>query len=122
MKYKTLFRLALKIVGILLVAQAIPILFRSVIQTIATLASPATGNFPLWYLVPVAYALQVGLGIYLFFAGEWIVNRAIPSNRAYCHECAYELRGLPTEGLCPECGTPYQHRAVQSPEVAPPES
>ena len=23
-----------------------------------------------------------------------------------CRKCGYHLRGLPTNGMCPECGTP----------------
>ncbi len=26
-----------------------------------------------------------------------------------CHKCSYSLRGLPQNGKCPECGTPFEH-------------
>lgn len=32
--------------------------------------------------------------------------------RALCPACAYDLRGSPTSGTCPECGSPYRKLAV----------
>jgi uncharacterized paraquat-inducible protein A len=46
-------------------------------------------------------------GLYLFFGGKWIVNKAIPSNRPYCHECGYELTHA-RSNVCPECGTEFK--------------
>ena len=110
MKYKTAFRLAVRLVGVFLAAQWVPSFaagLASVAQTLifgGGLLMPDT-----WILVTL---IQSGLGIaialYLFFRGEWIVNLAVPSNRPYCHECGYELTGLPADGQCPECGTEYR--------------
>jgi hypothetical protein len=109
-KYKTAFRLALRAIGVLIVAQALPSLVTALVtlglnfNDVVSMAS--TGG---WYLTMAGQAvLAIAVGLYLFFRGNWIVNLAIPSNRPYCHECAYELTGLAAQGICPECGTPYR--------------
>jgi len=113
MKYKTAFRLAIRAVGVLIIAQQIPSFVQGCIPiTIAVLDLEfLTGGLGAWEWFLAAllgHVAGLAIGLYLFFHAEWIVNLAIPSNRPYCHECAYELTGLPTEGVCPECGTPYR--------------
>lgn len=113
MRYKTAFRLALKAFGVLLLADAIPVLLSSVTQYLIdrwSVAAPALrGTVMLsWnWLMPsvVAGVAKAAIGLYLFLGARWIVNLAVPSNRPYCQECGYELTGLPTDGACPECGT-----------------
>jgi hypothetical protein len=56
-------------------------------------------------LIPSVIGLLVGL--YFFFGGEWVVNKAIPGNRPYCHECGYDLTGA-VGSVCNECGTPFK--------------
>jgi len=108
MKYKTAVRLAVKLLGVFLIASAIPEFISVGIWLLYILRGT---NMPSswWYVGScVGSIAQVVIGIHLFFGGRWIVDYVIPSNRPYCHECAYELTGLPPEGVCPECGTAYR--------------
>lgn len=111
MKYKTLFRLLLKFFGVWLIAHGII----EVVGDLLVFAQHVHRRsgfgfiFNNWWglLAPAKIVVQIGIGMYLFFGGRWIVNLAIPSNRPYCHECGYELTR--TDGnACPECGTAFR--------------
>ena len=111
MKYRTLFRLLLKVVGVLIIANDIPALLyciRAILElftgTRSTGCGCATGIGGL-LLNMIPTVLQVAVGLYLFFDGEWLVNKAIPRNPPFCFECGRDLTGL--EGHCPGCGTPF---------------
>jgi hypothetical protein len=109
MKYKTAARLALKLLGAYLIASGIPALVNMGIWLLSMRWSPSM-SAGWWYVGSfIGSVVQILIGLYLFFGGRWIVDYVIPSNRPYCHECAYELTGLPPEGVCPECGTPYRY-------------
>jgi len=117
MKHKTLFRLMLKAVGVLLFCQGISQLTTSIGSLLIELLNAPGGGvvyapFP-WAWV-IGSALLVSIGLYLFFGGKWLADKAIPGNRPYCHECGYDLTGA-VEHRCPECDTPFQPR-----DVAPP--
>ena len=110
MKYKTLFRVLVKVVGVWLVAQGIASFVGGAASILATLISrPAGMSFPLYaFLLTPAQALALtGVGAYLFFGGGWIADLAIPGNRVYCHECGYELTAA-SANICPECGTVFR--------------
>ena len=113
MRYKTLFRLALRWTGVFMIAGALPaVLWHGVWFVFMLLGFRGAQAFA-WRFLNIEFLeplLQVGVGAYLLFAGRWIVNLAVPSNRPYCPECGYELTGLPAEGVCPECGTAFKHR------------
>ena len=113
MKYKTLMRLALKVIGVYVVIQSLQWLAYFIAQLLYELSSAGSG-FPGWaWGIPQAItgALQMCLGLYLFFGGKWIANLAVPSNRPYCPECAYDLTRAATT-RCPECGTPFRWEDV----------
>jgi len=107
MRYKTLFRLAVKWLGVVLIAFGAVHLVQGAAWYLNThLAGYSTG--PHWALHlaatcagPVAYLC---VGTYLFLGGAWLVDHAIPSNRPYCPECGFDLTRNASP-LCPECGT-----------------
>ena len=113
MKYKTAFRLALRAFGVYLCVSNALWAIQNLLPWALMLLSGDAGTPDLtWYLGAVlGNCVGIAVGLYLFFRGEWIVNLAIPSNRPYCHDCGYELTGLSSEGICPECGTAYRREA-----------
>jgi|GEM_PF-927371 len=123
MKYKTLFRLMLKFVGLYLCVTGVLAIVGSLAGSALSLqlygSSIRTQRAFRWanLLLPlITPALKAGCGVYLFRGGEWIVNLAIPSNHPYCPECGYDLRGNISK-RCPECGT-----AIDMEKLAPPSS
>lgn len=116
MRYKTLFRVLLKVIGVWLFASGLTNLIGSIVQIVTFQLSSGFGAgpmpFPYWLVGGLATPLvSFVIGLYLFFGGEKIVNLAIPSNRPYCPECGYDLTH--SDGhRCPECGTSLPTGAV----------
>jgi hypothetical protein len=118
MKHKTWFRLLLKAIGVYMVLSAIPNLLSQIMGIVVNIAmytpsgagisSPFWTNLSWWLPQFIWWFGQVGIGLYLFFGGKWIVNMAIPSNRPYCPECGYDLSRKTTD-RCPECGVTLPH-------------
>ncbi len=109
MKYKTLFRLTVKAIGLWLLTQAVLHACTATAHNVIALA--ITGPGPLgavqWWSPLLTSAPYIAIGAYLFLGGRWIVDLAIPSNRPYCHECGYELSRT-IGNTCPECGTAFR--------------
>ena len=109
MKHKTWFRLVLKAIGVLLIGFSlqgvIPAIAAVVMYLLEWSEMSVSSNEFMWWNFPyyIAGFVQFGLGIYLFFGGKWIVNKAIPSNRSYCPECGYQIANAHGAN-CPECG------------------
>lgn len=111
MKHKTWFRLVLKAMGVFFALQGAAYVVSSIPATARVgWDFLVTGYFVgdwsmfLWEVSGCLLGMpMLAAGLYLFFGGEWIVNKAIPSNRPYCPHCGYDLsRG--GGAVCPECG------------------
>ncbi len=117
MKHKTWLRLVLKCVGVLLIGLGLPEAIRQAgvfFQLFRMHAAAAnTGAMPaffgpngqgLGFVVNfLAGFIQFAIGVYLFVGGRWVVDHLVPTNRPYCPDCGYPLKGL-TRDTCPECG------------------
>ncbi len=108
MKYKTLFRLLLKLVGLCFVVQGAAGAIGIAVVILQLYAVQASFN-ALFFNLELMYVTQLIAGLYLFFGGKWIVNLVIPSNHPYCPECGYDLSKA-SASECPECGTPIEKR------------
>jgi hypothetical protein len=113
MKHKTLFRLALKLVGVWLFLSATGQVFNwmgyLVMMFMPSMNMSMGANWPYYVFQFAGLVIQMGLGLYLFFGGRWIADMAIPSNKLYCHECGYDLTGA-IGHVCTECGTAFKAR------------
>ena len=127
MKHKTIVRLAVRLLGLYLLATGLPSALSQLVNMVVSTFNTSTmysgmswfgpnGQW-MWMIPNVLYfGTQVGVGAYLLFGGKFVVNLIVPSNRPYCPECLYELRP-PTGDRCPECGASLQHLA-QRPNAA----
>ncbi len=109
MRYQTLFRVLLKAIGVLLIAQSLPYAVSHSLSLLMRLAADAAGSGGFigndWYQLPyiAGYVLMTGIGLYLFFGGKYVADLALPDNRLYCAECGYQLSSR-DGAKCPECG------------------
>ncbi|HEX8341646.1 MAG TPA: hypothetical protein VF624_12110 [Tepidisphaeraceae bacterium] len=109
MKYKTLARIALRLLGVYFIADSLFTLsFRAI-----NLVEWYTGIFGVGFQGQTTHMMianilpqfvRLAIGLYFFYGGRWVIDRIVPSNRPYCPECGYDLTRNPTY-QCPECGT-----------------
>jgi hypothetical protein len=109
MKYKTLVRIAVKLIGVFFIVEGLVtlsfhavFLFESIFQVFGVGFDQQRGYLMVANTLP--RFTQITVGLYLFFGGRRVVDAIIPSNRPYCPECGYDLTSNPTD-QCPECGT-----------------
>ena len=107
MKHKTWFRLMLKLLGVWFLCMGITSAFDYAGSWMSTWLFDPRGTRVVAFYDLSTMQSHFGIGLSLFFGGKWIVNKAIPSNRPYCHECGYDLTGATTD-VCNECGTPFR--------------
>jgi hypothetical protein len=110
MKHKTLFRMLLKAIGVWVVVEGINGVLGQLGYVAFVLTNPGArsiANNWLYVVNMLGPIVQMGIGLYLFFGGQWIADKAIPGNRPYCHECGYDLTNAPGH-VCTECGTPFK--------------
>ena len=106
MQPKTLFRLMLRVIGVVVLIGGLPPILRICLSLSLNSLFVPTGNTYYYYGImqlpgPI---LQAAFGIYLLRGPRWIVNLAVKNNLPHCYECGYSLQGLPASGKCPECG------------------
>ena len=121
MRYKSLFRVLVKVIGVAMVATAAVTILKQAAIVFYYMFISGSGGFQSGgasyfymfnddglqeYLLAelTSPIIQLTIGFLLFFRSNWIANLAIPSNRPYCVECGYDLTGHAAE-KCPECGT-----------------
>ncbi|MEO0588493.1 MAG: hypothetical protein AAF078_12740 [Planctomycetota bacterium] len=106
MRYKTLFRLGVKLIGIWLIAEALTLTGWMIAQWTLNVLSDAQYGIGITNMIGQLGrgVLQAALGVYLLLGCEWVVNLVIPSNRPYCPNCGYDLTGRKDVRHCPECG------------------
>jgi hypothetical protein len=109
MKYKTLFRLLLKYLGVSMFVTGLSSLMMQIANITFYFTSPGIIGVQRWIFVINVFSplIGMGIGLYLFFGGKWIADKAIPGNRPYCHECGYDLTNA-AGNVCTECGTPFR--------------
>ena len=105
MKYKTLFRVLLKAIGIWMFVAGLANAIGGLGWALAYSTTIGGASFFGYVGYAVAGVVEMLVGAYLFFGGRWIADLAIPSNRPYCHECGYDLSAAGQSSRCPECGT-----------------
>ena len=126
MQHKTLFRLGVKMLGLVFIA----IYGVRLLQGVALTASEffISGYIPNGRALSQMFIQSEGrfasiglllIGLYLFFGGKWIVNLAIPSNRPYCPECGFDLSGQRKVAVCAECGTTIPAEVLSQIKAAP---
>ena len=115
MKYKTLFRMLLKVIGVWVVVNGISALLSQAGMIGYYFTNAAVRGSGQWFFLfnVIGPLVQLGLGAYLFLDGKWVADKAIPGNRSYCHECGYDLTNA-AGNLCSECGTPFKPAAEMS--------
>lgn len=106
----------MKAIGILVIALALPHIIAMVWVIVMDFRSSGwIGlSWDSWFVGHLlGYLASVGVGCYLLFFGEWLLNQIIPSNRRYCPDCGYDVSEPLFAKRCAECG------AVLPPDVAP---
>jgi len=118
MKHKTLFRIGLKLIGAYLTAFGINIVLMNMGSFVHNYSNFGISAIEIWWYFTISAGIsQIAIGCYFFFGGEWVVNKAIPSNRPYCPECGYDLSGA-VSCRCPECDTPFDPERVRPSALA----
>lgn len=104
------FKLLVRAIGILLLGLSVPLILwtiGSILLEQFGYAYPGqrSGDLLLVRLPGVVgYGAQAGMGVYLLFGAQQLIEMCIAGVRYRCAACGYDIVGIQT-GLCPECGT-----------------
>jgi hypothetical protein len=111
MRYKTLFRILCKLMGVYFFLMGCNALIS--VASIRFQARSIGWTTEQGLLLMAGPLFELIAGAYLFFGGSNLANLAIPSNHPYCTECGYDLSESRGD-VCPECGT--NRRSGNKPE------
>ncbi len=104
MRYKTLFRVLVKVIGVWFLAQGVSNLITQTFAVVQAYVRDPNYLGTSWLeYMPIYPASSILVGLYLYLGGRWIADVAIPGNRPYCPQCGYDLAST-AAGECPECG------------------
>lgn len=110
MRYKTLFRIVCKAMGVYFCILGCAGLLSVATVRLSLTRSPSGSlgwTVAQGALLAARPVFELVIGLYLFYGGRRVADWAVPSNRPYCPECGYDTTG--TAGpVCPECGTHRQ--------------
>ncbi len=120
MKYKTVVRIALKLIGVSVLILGFSNAIGQAIMLVDLLQVHNSAPGLSWGYAGggVTCIVQVVIGLYLIFGGKVVADILVSSNKQYCCECGYELTGN-ASGVCSECGTiiPNGHKRTISNSV-----
>ena len=124
MKYKTLFRMGLKLLGVYFVVLGGQGVLSMILQMAwqAWMEPQGSRNYLAGgWIWSVGSLWEIGCGLYLLLAGAWIADKAFPGNRPYCPECGYDA-SYSAGTTCVECGTVFPNDVIEQIKAMPPKS
>lgn len=104
--------ITVRVFGLVLTGLALPGAISTIGEHLFQFSVNSLGHYFTYYLKRDAFhaadigtLAQLGLGLYLLFAGKWVIRRVLRGigTPGLCPHCGYDVRGLDT-ARCPECG------------------
>lgn len=115
----TWFRLAVRGIGVLLVAWGLPSFVSGVVVIVWQIAEigPLFGGSVDWWRLSFALGpfVQICLGVYLLVGAKSLISYCCRGALGMCPACNYDIRNVPGN-TCPECGVALPARSAPSPE------
>lgn len=107
---RALFRILLRAIGVFFVIGGSASLLSSISAWGYDVVAGSNLAWSFWARSVLHSLIEISLGLYCLFRGEWLVRLVSPNSANACEECGYDLRELPGSA-CPECGAEVQKSA-----------